>query len=112
LTEYKEALYKLIGERIKSQRESLGLSQLELSKKLDLSRSSVSNIELGRHQIPLHILYEISKVCNVNIDYFLPNNDEIVSLATSEVSDYIKFLNSSKLEDGQKQKLKDFLKNI
>lgn len=112
MTEYKEALYKLIGERIKSQRESLGLSQLELSKKLDLSRSSVSNIELGRHQIPLHILYEISKVCNVNIDYLLPKKDEIVNFATSEVSDYIKFLNSSKLEDGQKQKLKDFLKNI
>lgn len=112
MSEYRETLYKLIGEKIKSCRDSLDLSQLELSKRLDLSRSSISNIELGRHQIPLHSLYEISREFKVDINEFLPDYDEIVSFATSEIADYTKFLSSSQFEEEQKEKLKDFLKNI
>lgn len=112
MTEYKEALYKIIGERIKSHRDSRNISQLELSKRLDISRSSISNIEVGRHQIPLHALYELSKEFKLDINDFLPSYDEIVSFATSEITDYSSFLNSSKLEEEQKEKLSDVLKNI
>ncbi|PRX57525.1 helix-turn-helix protein [Flagellimonas meridianipacifica] len=112
LAEYKEAIYKIIGERIKSQRESLNISQLKLSEKLDISRSSISNIEVGRHQIPLHVLYEISRVLELDTKEFLPTYGEIVSFATSEIADYSNFLKSSKLKEEQKEKLSDVLKNI
>ncbi|WP_158259094.1 helix-turn-helix domain-containing protein [Flagellimonas meridianipacifica] len=112
MAEYKEAIYKIIGERIKSQRESLNISQLKLSEKLDISRSSISNIEVGRHQIPLHVLYEISRVLELDTKEFLPTYGEIVSFATSEIADYSNFLKSSKLKEEQKEKLSDVLKNI
>lgn len=112
MTDYKEALYKIVGERIKSHRDSRKISQLELSKRLDISRSSISNIEVGRHQIPLHALYELSKEFKLDISDLLPPYDEIVSFATSDITDYSSYLNSSKFEEKQKETISDVLKNI
>jgi transcriptional regulator with XRE-family HTH domain len=49
-----EPIYQAIGARIAMIRETLGLSQLDLSRKVGLTRVSVSNIEVGKHRILLH----------------------------------------------------------
>ena len=112
LADYKEALYKIIGDRIKSHRESLNISQLQLSKNLDISRSSISNIEVGRHQVPLYTLYDIAKDLKIDVNELLPSYDEVVNFATSNVTDYSRFLNSSTLKKEQKEKLNVVLKKL
>lgn len=79
MTEFNSALYKLIGERIKKMRSDLQLSQEELSQRISITRTSISNIELGRHQAPLHILYEIAKAVNTQIHYLIPADQEVVA---------------------------------
>jgi transcriptional regulator with XRE-family HTH domain len=110
LADYKEALYKIIGDRIKSHRESMNISQLQLSKNLDISRSSISNIEVGRHQVPLYTLYDIAKDLKIDVNELLPSYDEVINFATSNVTDYSRFLNSSTLKKEQKEKLNVVLK--
>lgn len=68
----KEYLTYYVGIRVKERREELSLTQLELSEKLKMSRASISNMEKGRHQIPLTTLFDLSKVLGVNMSYFLP----------------------------------------
>jgi transcriptional regulator with XRE-family HTH domain len=112
LADYKEALYKIIGDRIKSHRESMNISQLQLSKNLDISRSSISNIEVGRHQVPLYTLYDIAKDLKIDVNELLPSYDEVINFATSNVTDYSRFLNSSTLKKEQKEKLNVVLKKL
>jgi transcriptional regulator with XRE-family HTH domain len=112
MTDYKEVLYKIIGERIKSQREDLNISQLELSQKLDISRSSISNIEVGRHQIPLYLLYQISKEMNIDIKNLLPDYSDIIKLATTNETDYSTYLRSETLNEDVKEKLNNMINNI
>lgn len=60
---------KRLGERIKELREINGLSQREVSKKLKISRSTISQIENGERKISAEELLRLSKMFNVT-----PNN--------------------------------------
>jgi len=62
-----EEIYKLIGYRIRLIRVRKNMTQGELSQHLPLSRAALSNIELGKHRIQLHNLYELADVLGVTI---------------------------------------------
>jgi len=64
-------LYECIGERIKELRQKSGFSQEVLGKKLELSRASVVNIEKGRQQPSIHLIIDISRILNVDINQIL-----------------------------------------
>lgn len=55
-----EPTYLEIGERIKSRRKALGISQEGLAKSVGLSRVSIVNIECGRQRMPVHVLQKIT----------------------------------------------------
>lgn len=44
----------MFGMKVQQTREMLGLTQLELSKRVGLTRTSVVNIEAGRQRILMH----------------------------------------------------------
>lgn len=67
-------LYVDIGRNIKAARQISKLSQAELAEKLNLKRTSVTNIENGKQRLPLHLLYEICNLLNMDITKILPNN--------------------------------------
>jgi transcriptional regulator with XRE-family HTH domain len=46
-------LYRQVGARIEQIRTALGITQEELSKKVGLTRTSITNIEAGRQVITL-----------------------------------------------------------
>ncbi len=48
-----EPVYRLFGARIEQIRVLLGLTQLDLARKLNISRGSLANIETGRQRILL-----------------------------------------------------------
>ena len=64
----------IIGSKIKSSREKAGLTQKQLSEKLELEavytcRGSISRIENGRRAVTDIEIDAISKILNVSLDY-------------------------------------------
>ncbi|MFC5409128.1 helix-turn-helix domain-containing protein [Larkinella bovis] len=72
-----EELYRLLGENIKTSRIRQKVSQQDLAIKVDLSRTSIVNIEQGRQHPPIHLLYEIADCLQVNANDLLPKASEI-----------------------------------
>jgi len=73
-----ENLYIIIGERIRNRRKELKYKQEQLANNIGINRTSISNIEKGRHQAPLHLLYKISIFINMDIYDLIPTKDEII----------------------------------
>lgn len=64
---------KSIGERIKDARKSAGLTQLELAKKTDLSRSYIGDIEKDRYNPSVSTLQLIATATNTPLEDLLPS---------------------------------------
>lgn len=63
-------------EKIKSARIAAGMSQNEIAEKTGMSRSQYQQYEQGKRRPKLENLSKIAKACNVDIDYFLKENEE------------------------------------
>lgn len=64
---------KSIGERIKEARKSAGLTQLELAKKTELSRSYIGDIEKDRYNPSVSTLQLIATATNTPLEDLLPS---------------------------------------
>lgn len=64
-----------IGDRIKSLRDDAGLSQLEVSNKLGISRASLANYEVGKQRIQTDDLYRLAAVLGVGPKDLLPDKE-------------------------------------
>ena len=67
-----------LAEKLRQVRTSLGLSQKEISIRLEykdtrirVARSTVSNYELGKREPPLIILYAYAKLANIFMDVLI-----------------------------------------
>lgn len=113
MRDFKSILYEIIGDRIKERRKQLNMNQIDLAASLKLARSSISNIELGRHQIPLHVLYELCNILKVSINDILPSQDEILQVLNSSVGDYISYIKSrSDLDENSIKNVSEIIKNL
>lgn len=113
MNDFKSILYEIIGDRIKAKRKELGLNQIDLANSLKVARSSISNIEIGRHQIPLHLLYELCALLKVSISDILPTQEEIMQVVNSGLGDYAHYLQSrSYLDADEIKNVSDIIKNI
>lgn len=65
----------MIGEKIKSKRKELNLTQEYLAKELNISRQAVSKWEKGISEPSMENLVKLSEIFGVDIKYF-KNNDE------------------------------------
>lgn len=65
-------LYEELGRLVRQHRERLGMSQEVLAQAIELSRTSVANIETGRQRIPLHHLYRLARALKVEAGALLP----------------------------------------
>lgn len=69
---------KLLGQRIRFLREAQGLTQEQLSARLqlnncDITRSALAKIEVGQRHIYPDELFLIRKLLNVSFDELFPN---------------------------------------
>lgn len=82
-----DALYKLLGERIRAARERNAgrLSQANLAKQLGVSRASIVNIEAGRQHAPLGLLWEIAQALDTELALLIPQRTELENAATDTV---------------------------
>lgn len=61
----------MLGENIKSLRSALGWSQVDLAKKLNITKQTVSNWENENIQPSIEMLVRLSKVFGVTTDHLL-----------------------------------------
>lgn len=66
----------LLKERLKYCRKENKLTQKEIAKILNTSRSTWTGYEYGKYQIPTLLLYELAKRYNYSMDYLLGKTNE------------------------------------
>lgn len=88
-------LYKQVGALIASNRRGK-YTQTTLAQKLQMSRSSVANIERGEQTVQLHTLFKIAGLLQVAPDALLPDSPTIAetkgSLRDTKMINLIKSL--------------------
>jgi transcriptional regulator with XRE-family HTH domain len=67
-----EKFYRLLGKMISDKRTAAHRSQDYLASKLDLGRTSITNIEAGRQKIQVFTLYQIADALDVPVNILLP----------------------------------------
>lgn len=73
-----------LSEKIKSERIKRSVSQKELAEKLRVSRQTISNWENGRTIPDTENLILLSEYFDINVEYFLTNNELEVKTRVSE----------------------------
>lgn len=64
--------YAILGSRIREARTQAKLKQETFATFLNLSRASIVNIEKGRQHPPIHLLWDIAKVLNIQVSELFP----------------------------------------
>lgn len=87
-----KSFYKEFGKLLKDMRITAELTQSELAERVGLSRTSVTNIEVGRQKIPLHLLYELASSLGVEPAALLPKKENlsVQSILNENISEYLK----------------------
>lgn len=80
-------LYKILGARIKKVRQDKSMSQDDLSEKINISRTSIVNIEQGRQKPPLHVIYKLADVLDIEPHDLLPTLTELKDQPSSSKLD-------------------------
>lgn len=63
--------FKMIGQKIRERRQSLGITQEFIANRLDVNPSHISNIECGRANPSLTALVKIANILHCSVDCFL-----------------------------------------
>jgi len=66
---------------IKEKRKKLGITQDELAKELKVSRSAISNWEIGRNYPDINTLIHLAQMYNMSLDDLFNENIELTSLS-------------------------------
>jgi len=112
MSNFNSALLKMLGGRIKQLRLELKLNQEDVAKAIDMGRASISNIEVGRHQIPISTLYELSKVFETDIQLLLPSYNEVVDMMNEENRQFDELLNSNQVTPEIRLNIQHILNNL
>ncbi len=71
----------MISDRIKVLREKMGLTQTELSKKLNITRSSVNAWEMGISAPSTQYIVELAEIFNITTDFLLGvSNNHVIPI--------------------------------
>ena len=98
----------IIGIRIKEVRQNVGMNQQELAEKIELTRTSISNIEAGRQLAPLDVLYKICHALGTELPFLLPNYSEIFLESKETLSDKLK---TKDVPEGSREAVKSIIEN-
>lgn len=74
------------SEILKERRTSLGITQEGLAKELNVSRSAISNWEIGRNYPDIQTLIVLSKILDVSLDFLLNTDNTIVEKIDEDLS--------------------------
>ncbi|CDE93058.1 TPA: XRE family transcriptional regulator [Candidatus Gastranaerophilales bacterium HUM_6] len=69
----KDERNKIFAKNLKAERYRTGITQAELAEYVDVSESTISLLERGLQTPSIFLVYDISKVLNVDINDLLKN---------------------------------------
>ncbi len=81
-----KSVYKLVSAKLKNRRLELELTQEDVVMRTDLTRTSLANIEAGRQNPPLHVIYQLCEVLDMEPKDILPYKNELVQTKTLTLS--------------------------
>ena len=88
-----------MNERLKLLRNTLKFSQELFAKKINLTRSAISNYEKGTRNITNRVISDICREFNVNEEWFRNGNGEMfIDIDTISMDEYLKQHKASDLE--------------
>lgn len=98
------------GNNLKKIRQDCNLTQEELAKKIDTSRSNIANYENNKNMPSIDVLSKLSKVLDCSIDYLLGKSD----IRNPEEIKRVQFANAGGLNtDGlDEEDLKELQKQV
>ncbi len=76
--------YYMIGQRIRKIRKAHGLSQEELSERIDISTTHMSHIETGNTKLSLQVLCDIASALDVGTDELLCEHSKSSGIAARD----------------------------
>lgn len=76
-----DSLYRLFGDRVRELREKKSVTQEELARRVDLSRTSITNIEKGRQRVLLHQAVDIAYALDANVRELMPKAEKVEDAA-------------------------------
>lgn len=92
-----------LGERIKRLRQERGLSQAQLSKKLNVHQKQISGYERGIHAPSVDLLVKMATLFNVSLDYLAfddrEENKTRIQIADRDLMQTVKEIDNLPPED-------------
>lgn len=70
------ALYQIVGRRVREARKTSKLTQEELASRVNMTRTSVTNIEKGRQKLLLHTLFDLAAAMKIQVVQLIPEPTE------------------------------------
>jgi transcriptional regulator with XRE-family HTH domain len=67
--------YELVGERVRAHRKDL--TQQKLADLIGVKRTSITNLERGRQNVPLHFLLRLARALGCEMGELLPAPEEL-----------------------------------
>ena len=92
-----------VGQRIRMRRAMLGISQQELSKKLQISFQQLQKYEKGANRVSAGKLFYIAKLLKVDIGYFYPDSNK---------DDYQEMLEADNVSLREQKQLLELMNNF
>lgn len=99
--------YKQAGQRIRDQRQLLGLTQEVLSEKIQITPSYYSQIESGTRKAGIKTFVALSQVLSISLDYILGNNVKEISTREFDSTESKIFHHLRALSDKEKEFILD-----
>ncbi|TGL21710.1 XRE family transcriptional regulator [Leptospira yanagawae] len=100
-------LDQLIGKAIRETRKNSKITVEDFSKATNLSKSSIVQIERGDQSTPIHNIYKIAEVLNVDIGELLPDMNEYRKLKSAPVDN----LSLDRVSSDELMSVMNFLSN-
>lgn len=97
----------MFSDRLIKLRENLGLSQLEVSKRLGIARTTYSGYETGAREPNLETLEKMAGLFDVSLDYLITGSEKDLTEEQEEL--LWKFI---KLNDNDQQMIIDFMERL
>jgi len=67
-----EQIYREFGRILRQRRSDASLTQDELANKIGLVRTSITNMELGKQNVSLHLLFQLADALGIQARDLLP----------------------------------------
>lgn len=94
-----DRIYRVFGSRLRELREAKSVTQEELGRRVELSRTSITNIEKGRQRVMLHQMMELAHALDAEPSALMPASDE--ADAAPLRSDIAKVVEALRSEDAK-----------